>query len=290
MAREQSNEVSRCPLCGAEASRVFSIDQQAIADCTDCGHRFLDDPVPDDHVATVYADSYFFGGGAGYQDYTAEAELLIAQGRRYGALLAEHAAPGRLLDVGSAAGFISRGLSEAGWQVTGLEPNASMVRYANDKLGLDVRQGTLETADAREPFDAICLIQVIGHFHDLARSLDRLSALTRPGGLCLIEYWRRESAIARLLGKRWHEYSPPSVLHWFTIASLERAMRDRKFEPVASGAPKKYISGGHAASLLSHKLGGVPGRGILTAPLRMLATAKLPYPPLDLEWRLFRRV
>ncbi len=280
-----------CPLCGAVARPAFATNGYTVADCSACGHRFCASPLAEAHLATVYGDSYFFGGGDGYDDYLVEADLLRAQGVRYGQVLTGLAGPGRLLDVGCAAGFLQAGMAEAGWSTTGLEPNATMVAHARDRLGLDVIQGSLEAPPAFGPFDAVTLIQVIGHFFDLARALSSIRALTRPGGVCLIEYWRRESAMARAFGTRWHEYSPPSVLHWFSRASLDAAMAARGFAPIAHGAPRKYISGGHARSLLEHKLAGLPAGGALAVPLRLVPkTLQIRYPSFDLEWRAYRRL
>jgi SAM-dependent methyltransferase len=279
-----------CPLCGAGAHHVLSANGFSILDCSACGHRFSRDAVHAEHLEAVYDDQYFFGGGAGYEDYLVEADLLRAQGARYGRLLARHAPPGRVLDVGCAAGFVQAGLADAGWQTTGLEPNGTMAAHARSTLGLEVHQGGLEEAPDWPPFDAVCLIQVVGHFYDLPRALDAVRALTRPGGLCLVEYWRRDSWIARLLGRRWHEYSPPSVLHWFSRDSLDRALRDREFGHIAHGAPKKYISGGHARSLLDHKLSEMPLGGLVKPTTRLIpSTANIRYPAVDLEWRLYRR-
>lgn len=281
---------AHCPLCGGRGVPAFRLGAFAVADCRACGHRFVANRPDPDHVATVYGDGYFFGGGDGYDDYLAESDLLRAQGRRYGELLAAHMTPGRVLDVGSAAGFLQAGLEEAGWTSTGLEPNATMVAHARERLGLDAVQGSLEQPPVEGPFDAVCLIQVIGHFYDLSRALRQAAALTRPGGLCLVEYWRRESWIARRLGTKWHEYSPPSVLHWFTRDSLDRAMDMHGFAVVASGAPKKYISGQHARSLLSHKLRQLPAGGVWAAATTILPKgARFRYPSFDLEWRLYLR-
>jgi hypothetical protein len=63
-----------------------------VFDCPACGHRFSPDALREDHLEQVYSDDYFFGGGAGYEDYLSEADLLRAQGRRYGDLLSRHAA------------------------------------------------------------------------------------------------------------------------------------------------------------------------------------------------------
>ena len=279
-----------CPLCGTTAVVVFRVGRFEIADCPSCDHRFSPGVAGPGHVETVYDDSYFFGGGDGYKDYLLEADLLRAQGRRYGALLASHGAPGRVLDVGAAAGFLLAGLGDAGWTTTGLEPNRRMAAHARDVMHLDVFQGTLEDAPEWPTFDAICMIQVIGHFHDLSRALRAAARLTRPGGLCLIEYWRRDAWIARALGTRWHEYSPPSVLHWFTRDSLDRALQRNGFSVLTGGKPKKYISGGHARSLLDHKLSASRvSRPLTRATTLIPAEARFRYPAFDLEWRLYRR-
>jgi SAM-dependent methyltransferase len=279
-----------CPVCTETAVFRFRLEPYSVFDCPVCHHRFSPDALRDNHVQSVYSDDYFFGGGDGYDDYLREAKLLRAQGRRYGDLLSEHVAPGRVLDVGSAAGFLLAGLQDAKWTVTGLEPNAAMATYARDTLGLDTVQGSLEDSPDLPTFDAVCLIQVIGHFYDLGRALSATSRLTRMGGLCLVEYWRRDSLVARLLGRRWHEYSPPSVLHWFTRDSLNTAMRLYGFTPVDQGAPRKYISGGHARSLLAHKLRQAPLGNVLAAPTALIPRdVNFRYPALDLEWHLYRR-
>lgn len=284
------NPTAACAVCGAPSEPAFSLGSFVIADCPSCQHRFLANPLSDTHLASVYDDSYFFGGGDGYDDYLKESDLLRAQGQRYGQILAAHAEPGRVLDVGSAAGFLQAGLADAGWRTQGLEPNRSMVEHARSALGLDATVGSLESPPDWPPFDAICMIQVIGHFYDLSRALASAARLTRPGGLCLIEYWRRESWIARLLGTRWHEYSPPSVVHWFTRDSLDRLMAQNGFTAITAGSPKKYISGRHAKSLLSHKLAQLPmGRTLAASTALIPEKARFRYPSFDLEWRLYRR-
>lgn len=275
-----------CPTCGTRTKFVFAKDGFSILHCPACGNRTTAGLFDQAHVASVYDDRYFFGGGAGYEDYLSEADLLRDQGGRYGDLLAGYAPLGRLLDVGCAAGFIQAGLQDAGWTTLGLDPNQTMVSHARDTMGLNALHGTLENIPDYEPFDAISLIQVIGHFHNLAQAIHTVSTLTRPGGVCLIEYWRRDSVFARAFGKYWHEYSPPSVLHWFSRAGLDELMRRNAFTPIQNGRPKKFISAGHAASLLEHVL----GNKLLATPLRGLPKdLKVRYPAFDLEWRLYRR-
>ena len=66
------------------------------------------------------------------------------------------------------------------------------------------------------PYDLVVMLQVIAHLVDPLATGRRIAELLRPDGLWLVETWDRESRTARLFGRRWHEYSPPSVLHWFS--------------------------------------------------------------------------
>ncbi len=280
-----------CPSCLGTMTFAFEKNGYSIFCCDTCGNGAVDGEFGASHVKDNYDDKYFFGGGAGYPDYLSEAGLLRDQGMRYGQLLCKYAKPGRLLDVGSAAGFIQAGLSDAGWSTLGLEPNRTMARHAEDVLGLKVVQGTIEGVGELGEFEAVCLIQVIGHFHDLASAMESVARLTRKDGYCLVEYWRMDSPLARLFGHRWQEYSPPSVLYWFTRAGLNALMGRHGFEPVARGAPKKYITLGHATSLIKYLTMRSRFSGLLTKPLDLFpADLQIRYPAFDLEWQLFRKL
>jgi 2-polyprenyl-3-methyl-5-hydroxy-6-metoxy-1,4-benzoquinol methylase len=123
--------------------------------------------------------------------------LLRSHGTRYGRLLARVGAR-RVLDVGAAAGFIMRGMIEAGRSAVGIEPNASMAAYAVRELGLDVRATTLERFDTGDQFDAVAMLQVVDHVEDIRLSFERVSAVRRPSASgSLIAAYRMTSVFPR---------------------------------------------------------------------------------------------
>ncbi len=65
-----------CPLCQKDSIRAFETHGFQVRDCVACRHRFTEISADETHVAEIYADSYFTGGGAGYSDYLAEGEML----------------------------------------------------------------------------------------------------------------------------------------------------------------------------------------------------------------------
>ena len=271
-----------CPLCNASSEIAFVAKGVDVLDCTACGHRFAGIDADEQHVTSVYADEYFVGGGAGYTDYSAEEEMLRGRGKDYSAKIARHAEPGRMLDVGAAAGYILEGFTDSGWTGVGLEPNATMAEAARER-GVDVRQGSLECFPADETFDLISMVQVAAHFYDPRAAFEKAHSLLRPGGLLLIETWDRGSISARIFGKNWHEYSPPSVLNWFTKDGLNGFLSQVGFTRIDGGRPSKKISGGHVRSLLKYRLGD--NFLLKLIPERI----NFPYPSEDLFWALYKK-
>jgi SAM-dependent methyltransferase len=275
-----------CPVCGCPSQALFQKDGYWIYQCEQCHHRFTPIEPQAAHTTQIYDDSYFTEGGAGYPDYLSEADLLIAHGRYYARILSRYMRPGTVLDVGAAAGFILKGLSDSGWHGRGIEPNPTMVAFAVEKLGLEACVGTLEDYQTDETFDLVSMVQVVAHFYDLRATFSQATRLLRPEGFLLVETWNKDSFVARGLGEYWHECSPPSVLHWFSPLDLRLLVEQFGFHEVARGRPKKWLNGAHAKSLVADKL--------KTSALRHLMTLvpdnlPIPYPNFDLFWGLYQR-
>jgi SAM-dependent methyltransferase len=327
-----------CPVCRRSSRFHFEKYQHSIYKCDHCHHEFVVKDLSAKHAAAVYGDDYFSGGGAGYPDYLAEAEILKAHGRRYAKLLRRYIPrPGRMFDVGAAAGFVLSGFIREGWQGEGTEPNGRMADHARSVLGLQVSTGPLEQMQqvpmgqdeswvaahdnhempdplmgqsspssqairqaSSQPisqpisqptfYDLINLVQVLPHLYDLDNALQIAAAMTRPGGYWLIETWNRDSLTARMSGQGWHEYSPPSVLHWFSPEGVELLGERYGFTQVAQGRPQKWIGGAHGKSLVRYKVKGTVLEGICNLFLKLIPDRiAVPYPAEDLFWILLKK-
>ena len=284
MANDGRKTEPSCPLCDGVSRVAFEKDGHDISDCVECSHRFATISEISGHLENVYSDSYFTGGGAGYSDYLAEESMLIERGSTYSKLIESTVRKkGMLLDVGAAAGCIMQGFAKEGWRCVGLEPNALMVEEGKRRFGSDIRQGALEEFETEERFELVTMIQVAGHFVDPKKAFANAYRLLKPGAHLLIETWDRNSKLASLFGKNWHEYSPPSVLHWWSEKSLTEFLETKGFEKIAGGRPSKKISGEHARSLLEYKIGNWSALKLIPSRLN------IPYPAEDLFWALFRK-
>jgi SAM-dependent methyltransferase len=279
-----------CSICQGPMNRLFAHQDYWILGCEVCHHRAAEIEPCANHVGRIYDDEYFEGGGAGYADYLSEARILRSHGQKYARLLARYMKPGTMLDVGAAAGFLLKGFLDQGWRGEGIEPNPRMAEHARKHLGLDVMTGTLEQFESDRQYDLVSMIQVIAHFVDPQSALRVAAERTRDGGYWLIETWNRESWTARAFGQQWHEYSPPSVLHWFSPEGLGRLAAQFDFREIARGRPSKWIGGGHARSLLRYRLeGSRVGRFFAGAVSLIPERLALPYPAEDLFWTLYQK-
>jgi len=277
-----------CPICKSPGKLVFIKNDYKILKCLICSHLYTGIEATPEDVNIIYSDDYFFKGGDGYPDYTKEMGMLIKHGEYYARKIKNHINTGVILDVGSAAGFILKGFENLGWKGIGIEPNASMIEFGKEILKVELHQGTLETVHLDHKFDLVIMIQVIAHLFDLHSSLKNINNLLKKDGRILIETWNSSSLTAKLFGKHWHEYSPPSTLNYFSKKSLNRLMGQYGFMRVATGWPEKKINSNHAKSLLKHKMED-------TRLLRKISgivgifpdNVLLPYPAEDLFWALY---
>ncbi|WP_396134721.1 class I SAM-dependent methyltransferase [Cellulomonas sp. ATA003] len=97
------------------------------------------------------------------------------------------APPGaRLLDVGSAHGWLLRQATDAGLRAVGVEPDVAVARRAIDD-GADVRVGFFP--DALRPddrFDVITFNDVLEHLPDPRAAVEESASRLVPGGLLVV--------------------------------------------------------------------------------------------------------
>lgn len=276
--------------CTEEKKNFLIKDGFVIKECKKCGHRFTPVLNVDSHFEEVYSDDYFFDGKQGYPNYLEEKDILMRYGKWYAKKIEPFKKQGKLLDVGCAAGFILKGFEQCGWQCQGIEPNNTMAEYGRSELQLNITTGNLEEFTTNEKYDLINMIQVIGHFYDLDKVMQNVKQLLKDDGMVLVESWNMKSISAKLLGRHWHEYSPPSVINWFSDKTLIQLFNYYGFELVDKGYPLKRINIKHALSLLNEKL---PNfffkKKIINLLSNSVGKLKIIYPPVDVKWYLFKK-
>jgi SAM-dependent methyltransferase len=230
--------------------------------CSSCSAAYLD-PRPDrESIGTAYADYYAEGGtatatlvGAGirraicngylnaHYGYELEptsrigplAALALPKRRSYADRAVRHLplfeGRRRLLDVGSGEGAFLAEMERAGWDVQGLEPDATAAETAR-AAGVPVLEQPLEPGLFESgSFDAITMNHVIEHLHDPVEALRICHELLSPRGVAWVATPNLGSRGHDLFGRDWVGLDPPRHLVLFTRSALAQAIAKAGFEP-----------------------------------------------------------
>jgi len=134
---------------------------------------------------------------------------------------------GRLLEIGAGTGFMSKCLSQAGWQVTSIEPGLGYQKYW-DFHGVEVVNDFFPSSQVAGEFDAIVFYTVLEHIKDTKTFLENIKNQLKPDGKiilavpdCTIEISEGDPSI--LL----HEH-----FHYFTAVSLANTLAEAGFKAV----------------------------------------------------------
>lgn len=199
--------LERCPGCGGGALRPLPLRYEfrgvfPLVECRACGLCFLATQPAGESLASLYSSEYFerdFRCGRSDVAYADEAAFRAEND----GLLADFAtlrAPGRLLEVGAAGGWLLKHAAERGWQARGVELSAAAASRARS-LGLDVHQGDL--ASARFPdaaFDFAYMGDVLEHVPDARALLAETARVLAPGGHLYLRGPTTTNSLARRLG------------------------------------------------------------------------------------------
>ena len=271
-----------CGLCGsAERTTKFTDGPFSVVTCGSCGLVYVTPRLTDAAlIDEVYDEGYWSSSSAkdrGHTDYRADQRLYLRTYRRRLSVVRRHfPTPGRVLDVGCAAGYFLSVMQEAGWDVTGLEPSEAIRPHTAELIGeANVRAGLLGDADL-EPgsFDLVTLWDVIEHIPAPVDALQSARELLAPGGKLLIETQNVASLAARVLGKRWQHYKHAEHIYHFDPATVTRMLNEAGFR-ILENTPwlgGKYVSMGFISERASRLH---PALSLLLSPLNLLKNAAL---------------
>jgi 2-polyprenyl-3-methyl-5-hydroxy-6-metoxy-1,4-benzoquinol methylase len=279
---ESALEPVACGLCGSESSREkFRDGPFSVVTCTSCGLTYVTPRLAENALLEhVYDEAYWTSDAAktrGYTDYRSDAPLYLrTYRRRLGVIRRHFSRPGRVLDVGCAAGYFLAVMQEEGWDVTGLEPSAPILEQAAARIGAEnVRTGLLnESGLEPRSFDLVTLWDVLEHMPDPVAALAEARELLAPGGKLLIETQNVDSLAAKVLGRRWQHYKHAEHIYHFNPSTIERVLSEAGLRILENRAALggKYVSLGFVVE----RAGKVhPLLTPLLSPLRLLARKAL---------------
>lgn len=149
---------------------------------------------------------------------------------------------GRLLDVGCGRGELVFAAKKLGWDAYGIDPSAAFIKYANEKLCVDVKQGRLdEFSFPDKHFDAICLGEVLQYVDTPKKLLMEVSRIIKKNGIIYVEDTNTDALVLmlgdlffRFLGKnkttRIYPGIPKFETFGFSVKALSAYLKQAGFK------------------------------------------------------------
>lgn len=243
--------VSACPVCDSKKSAgKILLENYEYLKCAACTAYYLSARLPEEKIFKIYSDpNYYYGGGAGYNDYLAQEKALT---KTYENLLDEaslaYPLGGDFLDIGCAYGFMLAAAQKHFNQLIGTEMLSGIETYVQQRCPEAI---VCEKPPADGKFDCISLMQVIEHVYDPVAFLADLKNRLKPGGILLLSTPYADGAWHKILGKDWPLYKAPEHVVLYNKKSLQTLAQKAGFADANVLKHRQYFT----VSTIINKLG-----------------------------------
>lgn len=204
-------------------------------------------------VLTIYNDTYFSNDHFldddnntlyGYVDYMLERLNKQVQYRKYVQFAKNIVANQRgskesleqlkWLDIGCGLGYLMDTAYDYGFDVCGIELNSFAVEELHRRYHYRVEAQPITAPIFDESrFDVISMTDVIEHLHNPRETVERMFALTNPGGMAIITTMDSDSITSRLLGKRLEDFRRTREhLYFFSRSTLRRLLEEAGYRVI----------------------------------------------------------
>jgi 2-polyprenyl-3-methyl-5-hydroxy-6-metoxy-1,4-benzoquinol methylase len=237
-----------CVLCGGvDRAPRFTKGGWRFVRCRTCGLESLD-PLPTGADLAAHYDASYDDGA--YAEFAAAGAVRDAIARHRLRLIRPLAPAGPWLDVGASTGaFVAAAVAE-GLDAEGVEVS-DVAAAAARRRGLAVHTSAVEDFQPPRRYAVVTAFDVVEHLLDPLPLLARVRGWLAPGGLLAIAVPNAGSWVARLLGRQWFYYVGPFHVHYFSPATIRRALAASGYPTVTVRSLRKPLTLRYAADQLA---------------------------------------
>jgi 2-polyprenyl-3-methyl-5-hydroxy-6-metoxy-1,4-benzoquinol methylase len=158
--------------------------------------------------------------------------------KRIGKIKREYNVEGNsLLDIGAASGIFLKMAQQNGYDISGIEPSAYLVKEAQQQYGINLFKGTLDQFKSNKCFSIITLLDIIEHLIDPDAFFKQLESVIAPNGILVVVTPDIASVTSRMFGRRWW-HNRIAHVNFFNFRSLQYLLHQHKYRIVLK---KRYI-------------------------------------------------
>jgi 2-polyprenyl-3-methyl-5-hydroxy-6-metoxy-1,4-benzoquinol methylase len=224
----------------------------AIRKCRGCGLWFNSPRLPHNEIRALYDKNYYFFNRTDKDEFKRMVDLYCRSVRMVDRLVDER----RVLEIGSAKGYLLAALQGLGWTVQGVELSKDAARYALRRFKVPTFTGTLEEyidTHTSEQFPLVLALDVLEHVTDPRRFLKSITDVVAPNGYLIIDTPNGAAADIITRKSNWKGFNPYHIFV-FSKHNLAMLLVDYGF-----GVDKilAYNNGGHASTAGSEQRTGM---------------------------------
>lgn len=261
-----SDDSSRnlCPLCGSrilhDCYTVLRADLDSLSylvrRCAECDLTFATGEFSQELMERIYS-RFFYNSGQQTVPHLPNGELapeadrwpVLANAHERVAWLRKQGFSGSLLDIGAGRGYFVKS-AQSDFDAAGIELHEEAASFAR-AMGANVFAGDFLTHDFQgRGYDIVTLWDVFSGFLEPDRTLERLLSLVSRGGRLVMTLPDSDSALARMLGRRWPLMIPPGNMRFYNARSLATLLN----RPTVASYSVDYHSKVVNVRFLAHKL------------------------------------
>lgn len=233
----------RCIICNCNKfKRIFSKDGCNFFRCSQCGLITIN-PIPEMNVIQrIYDREYYKSWGMESGDSKVVKRMKSKTFNHLLGLIEKDMKPGRLLDVGCAAGHLMETAFSRGWEPYGVEISKYAASLAKKRFGNHIYQGAFENVSLPENFfDLIIMSDLIEHLTDPTSAILKAHKILKKQGVLAIITPDTSSLSALLLQSTWTHFKKEH-LFYFNPKNISLFLKKEKFFAYKIRAYPKYLN------------------------------------------------
>ena len=225
-----------CPVCGGGniadkfvvKDYTVSGEEYMLQQCGDCTFVFTQDIPSQEEIGPYYASQNYISHSntqKGLINNLYHKVRKITLGAKRKLIVAEtNTSKGNLLDVGCGTGAFLNEMKTAGWNITGLEPDETARKNAQELFGIHPQPSHELFQLPADSYDAITMWHVLEHVHQLHEYIEQLKNLLATSGRLIIAVPNYTSHDANHYQRFWAAYDVPRHLYHFSPQSMRVLM------------------------------------------------------------------
>lgn len=235
--------LSQCPVCSDSHFSPYlqpkdytvSGKEFQIVACKGCGFLFTN-PRPDSSsIGQYYESTDYISHHDEAKDFMSNLYTRVRNfttQQKIQLIEKQISGKGSLLDVGCGAGFFLSKAKEAGWKVSGTEPDQQARAISQSRVGDSIYESIEDPRFENQHYDIITMWHVLEHVHRLNETMEWLHEHLHPNGKLIIAVPNPESDDAARFKEHWAAYDVPRHLYHFSKKSLQGLAMRHSFEVV----------------------------------------------------------